>query len=102
MRKLCGRFRRKDGYYDVIVPSSGGKDSGLVAHKIRDGHITREERVALVRKYDGEFPERYFNEFLEYCEIDENHFYELVDSWRSPHLWERLADGTWTLKYQVS
>ncbi len=32
---LCNRFRRSDGRYDVIVPSSGGKDSVLVAHKLK-------------------------------------------------------------------
>jgi len=32
---LCDRFRRKDGRHDVIVPSSGGKDSVLVAHQLK-------------------------------------------------------------------
>ena len=27
LEELCNRFRRNDGSYDVIVPSSGGKDS---------------------------------------------------------------------------
>ena len=32
--------------------------------EIRDGKNTREEGVALVNKYDTEFPEKYFQEFL--------------------------------------
>ena len=32
---LCDRFRRSDGRYDVIVPSSGGKDSFYVAHELK-------------------------------------------------------------------
>ena len=32
---LLNRHRRTDGYWDVIVPSSGGKDSGYVAHQLK-------------------------------------------------------------------
>ena len=34
-KDLCDRFRRKDGRHDVIVPSSGGKDSAFVAHQLK-------------------------------------------------------------------
>jgi N-acetyl sugar amidotransferase len=35
LEALCNRFRRNDGSYDVIVPSSGGKDSFYVAHQLK-------------------------------------------------------------------
>ncbi len=35
LKTLLDRFRRNDGRYDVIVPSSGGKDSALVAHMLK-------------------------------------------------------------------
>ena len=35
LSKLCDKFRKKSGY-DVIVPSSGGKDSGYVAHMLKN------------------------------------------------------------------
>ncbi len=35
LMNLCDRFRRNDGRYDVIVPSSGGKDSAFVAHELK-------------------------------------------------------------------
>ena len=31
LRELCDKYRRDDGGYDVIVPSSGGKDSTMAA-----------------------------------------------------------------------
>ena len=31
LKDLCDRFRRKDGRHDVVVPSSGGKDSAFRA-----------------------------------------------------------------------
>ena len=30
LQKVCDEHRSKDGSWDVIVPSSGGKDSGMV------------------------------------------------------------------------
>src|SRR5690606_29232885 len=32
---LCDKYRSKDGSFDVIVPSSGGKDSCFVAHQLK-------------------------------------------------------------------
>ena len=35
LKELCDRYRKNDGTYDVIVPSSGGKDSFYVAHELK-------------------------------------------------------------------
>ena len=35
LRQLCDRYRKNDGSYDCIVPGSGGKDSGFVAHLLK-------------------------------------------------------------------
>lgn len=94
---------RFDGfhYYLMFCKFGIGRATSDAAHEVRDGHITREEAVRLVHKYDGEFPKKYFKEFLEYCDMTEQQFWDVVDSWRAPHLWER-AGGEWNLKYRVS
>jgi N-acetyl sugar amidotransferase len=94
---------RIDGfhYYTMFVKFGQGRAMNDAAHEIRDGHIEREEAVALIHKYDGEFPKKYFHEFLEYIGITEQQFWEAVDRNRSPHLWED-RDGKWILKHQVS
>ena len=56
--------------------------------EVRNGKITREEAVMLVKKFDNEFPQKYFKEFLDYIEISEKKFLEIIDSFRSPHLWK--------------
>ena len=68
--------------------------------EIRNHHITREEGVALARKYDGEFPALYFKECLEYMGIDEETFWKTVDSFRSPHLWKKEGNE-WLLRHPV-
>jgi N-acetyl sugar amidotransferase len=94
---------RMDGFhfYMAYIKFGIGRTTSDAGHEIRDGHITREEGVALVRRYDGEFPTKYFEEFLSYLNIDEEHFWRVVDAYRQPHLWEKV-DGEWKLKHQVS
>lgn len=94
---------RVDGfhYYTMFIKFGQGRAMNDAAHEIRDGHITREEAVALVHKYDGEFPKKYFQEFLEYINITEQEFWEAVDRNRSPHLWEKRG-SEWVLKHRVS
>jgi len=94
---------RTDGFhfYLAYIKFGTGRATSDAAHEIRDGHMTREEGVALVRKYDGEFPKKHFKEFLEYVDITEEYFWEVIDSFRLPHLWEKV-NGEWKLKHQVS
>jgi N-acetyl sugar amidotransferase len=95
---------RIDGfhYYTMFIKFGQGRAMNDAAHEIRDGHITREEAVALVNKYDGEFPRKHFRQFLEYVDITEAQFHDAVDRNRSPHLWEHRPDGTWALKHRVA
>jgi N-acetyl sugar amidotransferase len=93
---------RIDGfhYYLGYIKFGIGRTTSDAAHEIRDAKITREEGIALVKRYDGEFPAKYFRDFLEYCAITEAEFHAVIDSWRSDHLWER--DGAaWRLKHTV-
>lgn len=38
LRDLCDRYRRNDGGFDVLVPSSGGKDSVYVAYLLKENY----------------------------------------------------------------
>jgi N-acetyl sugar amidotransferase len=88
-------------YYLGFVKFGIGRATSDAAHEIRDGHLTREEAVQLVQKYDGEFPAKYFPDFLEYIEMTEDDFHAVVDTFRPRHLWDRRG-SQWILKHQVS
>jgi len=88
-------------FYTMFAKFGIGRATSDAAHEIRDGHLTSEEGVALVRKYDGEFPGKHFKTFLEYCDMTEEHFWEVINSWRSPHIWG-YVNGEYKLKCQVS
>lgn len=93
---------RIDGfhYYLSYIKFGIGRTTSDTAHEIRDGKISREEGVALVRRYDHEFPKKYYQEFLDYCAITDKQVHEVIDSWRSEHIWKNV-DGEWTLRKPI-
>jgi len=88
-------------YYTTFIKFGIGRATYDASQEIRNKHITREEGVALVQRFDGEFPDRYFQEVMDYIGMKPEHFFELCDKFRSPHLWKK-EDGDWKLRYQVS
>ncbi len=89
-------------YYTTFIKFGIGRATYDAAQEIRNGHITREEGVALVDRFDGEFPDRYFHEVMEYIEMEPDHFHAITDGFRSPHLWKKNADGDWKLRHRVA
>jgi len=88
-------------YYTTFIKFGIGRATYDASQEIRNNHLTREEGVALVNRYDGEFPDRYFNEIMEHLEIKPEHFHELCAQFRSPHLWKKTDDG-WKLRHNVA
>lgn len=87
-------------YLTTLVKFGIGRATYDAAQEIRNNKITREEGVQLVRKFDQEFPNKYFKDFLEYISLSESEFHNILDKFRSPHLWEKI-DGEWVLKHAV-
>jgi N-acetyl sugar amidotransferase len=87
-------------YYTTLIKFGLGRASYDAAQEIRTRKITRQEGVALVKRYDDEFPHRYFREVLDYMDISEHRFWEVIDKARSPHLWQQ-DNGTWSLRHAV-
>jgi N-acetyl sugar amidotransferase len=87
-------------YFTTLIKFGIGRATYDAAQEIRNGKITREEGVALVNKYDQEFPQKYFKDFLEYIQISEEEFHQTIDKFRSPHLWEKVGEH-WKLKHTV-
>ena len=105
-------------YLTTFIKFGIGRATYDAAQEIRSGDITREEGVALVRKFDGEFPERFAEEIFRYLSIpprefpvastqfeqpiiDREYFLRLADQFRSPHLW-KYEGGEWRLRHKVA
>lgn len=87
-------------YYTTFIKFGLGRASYDASQEIRNRHLTREEGIALVHRFDGEFPDRYFQDVMDYLEMDPESFSTLCDRFRSPHLWRREKGG-WVLKHRV-
>ena len=88
-------------FYTTYIKFGIGRATYDASQEIRNKHITREEGIALVKKFDGEFPDKYFSEIMDYLSIDAEYFKnELTDRFRSPHLWVK-KNRSWELKHAV-
>jgi len=87
-------------YWTTLVKFGIGRTTYDASQEIRNHHITREEGVALVHRFDGEFPEKHFPAFLDYLGMERDEFFDIADGFRSPHLWRRTAAG-WDLRWRV-
>lgn len=104
-------------YHTTFIKFGIGRATYDAAQEIRNDEITREEGVALVKKFDGEFPERFADEIFKYLSMpekeypkaskmfeepimDRDYYMTLADKFRSPHLWKREY-GQWKLRHTV-
>ena len=104
-------------YYTTGIKFGIGRASYDAAQEIRSGEIDREEGVALVRRFDHEFPERFAEEIFRYLSVpaaefpqaaamfeeplmNRDYFARLTDQFRSPHLWTH-ENGAWRLRHAV-
>ena len=88
-------------YYTRWIKFGVGRAMMDSAQEIRNHHIDREEAIALMKRYEGEYPLRYEKEFLDYIGMGREEFFELCDRFRSPHLW-KIDHGMWTLRHTPS
>ena len=54
-------------WYTTYIKFGIGRASYDASQEIRNKHLTREEGVALVKRFDGEFPDKYFLYYLKPC-----------------------------------
>ncbi len=88
-------------FYLAYMKFGLGRCSRDAQQDIRRHHITREEGVRLVQRFDDEFPGRYFSWMLEYLQISEQRFWDVMDFYRSQsNVWEK-QHGKWQLKAVV-
>ena len=105
-------------YWTTYIKFGIGRATYDAAQEIRNEDITREEGVALVQRFDGEWPSRFEDELMQYLSVDprlgesvlkefsepemtKQSFSSLADKFRSPHLWLNTEVG-WQLRHQVT
>lgn len=104
-------------YYTTYIKFGIGRATYDASQEVRSGDIARDEGIALIRRYDGEYPERFMDELMTYLSLPEKefpvaaqrfedpimdraYFDALANRFRSPHLWA-YENGKWSLRRTI-
>lgn len=85
-------------YYFMHFTKFGfGRAARDASRLIQNGHMSREEGLALALKYDDEFCYEHFDDILYYLQLTKGEFDSIVDQHRNPEIWKK--EGTrWVLR----
>jgi len=88
----------ENGIHDYLkyIKFGYGRASDHASKDIRSGHLTREEGIAMVKKYDHVKPRRDLDRWLDYVGMTEEEFDNTSDSFRDPRVWRKNDNGTWS------
>jgi len=104
-------------FYTYYIKFGMGRTFYDACQEVRSGDLERKEAVSLIKRYDGEFPERFADELMRYLSlpekefpvaskmfessvIDRRYFDALSNRFRSPHLWA-FDNEKWILRNTV-
>lgn len=79
-----------------------GRVTDQVNIYIRNGEITREEAIKIVKERDGKFSPEHKEEFCKFIGITGQEFNRIRDTFVNTDIFERDEDGEWRLKEEVS
>jgi N-acetyl sugar amidotransferase len=65
--------------------------------EIRNGRMTREQAVAILRGRGDETPRADIARFCQWVGITEQHFFQVIEKFRNPEVWENRG-GTWAIR----
>ena len=65
-----------------------------VCYDLREGRMTRDEAVELVKKYDGKCSEVYIEKFCNYIGISQKEFWRVTEKFRGT-MWKKDRKGNW-------
>ena len=101
-------------YYTTFIKFGIGRATYDASQEVRSGDIEKDEALALIKRYDGEYPARFEKEIFEYLSISEDEFPQaytmfehpemnseyfeaLSNKFRSPHIWQ-FENEIWCLR----
>ena len=88
-------------FYLMYLKYGFGRTTSEVGNEIRRGAMDRNQGLALVKLFDGEFPQRHVPAYLNYYNMSEGEFYDVLDTWANRDLFERNGN-TWQPTFEPS
>ena len=87
--------------YLMYIKFGFGRANQDACIEIRRGSMNRDQAVNLVRLYDGHYPEEFIQLYLEYFQMTQAEFDQVLDRYANKDLFESI-DGRWTPKFVVT
>ena len=87
-------------YFFQFVKFGFGRATRDSCRMIQNKQMTRDEAIQKAKKYDNEFPHTDFEDVLNFLEIHQNQFDEIVNLHRNEEIWE-IKNNVWNLKNTV-
>lgn len=80
--------------YLKFVKYGFGRATDHACIDIRNGRLTREDALDLVKKYDGKYPKYGIAEFVKYSGLTKEEVDAVIDSFTNPILFKQNSDGS--------
>jgi N-acetyl sugar amidotransferase len=75
-------------YYMMYIKFGFGRATRMASRLIQNGHMTREQGLELVKRYDGEFPRRYLPQICDYLGMTEREIRDTAELHKNPEIWD--------------
>ena len=84
-------------YYMQYIKFGFGRAVRDTSRFIQNSQMSRNEALEIVKKYDGEFPKNDLKEVLEYLNLNNFDFEEIINNHRNSEVWKK-DNNSWKLK----
>ena len=86
--------------YMMYLKFGFGRANQDACIEVRRGAMDRNQAVNLVRLYDGQYPEEFIDDYLEYYQISMSEFDDVLDIYANKDLFEKI-DGRWQPMFEI-
>ena len=80
-------------YYMQFIKFGFGRCNRDVSRHIQNKHLKTNEGLRLIKKYDGEFPKKNLNIFLDFLDLDKNSFFDIINQHRNSQIWQKKGNN---------
>ena len=88
-------------YYMQFIKFGFGRSTRDSSRLIQNNQMTRDKAIEHVKQYDAEFPSEHFNEVLDFLNLNNTEFEEIVNKHRNNEIWQSNINNKWELKYKI-
>lgn len=86
--------------YLMYLKFGFGRATQDASIEIRRGAMEREQALNLVKLYDGQYPQEFFAQYLDYYQLSKQEFDAILDRWANKALFQKI-DGSWQPVFEV-